>query len=362
MQISEQTIEKYQREAPELVASVMPEHGGMVMKRDCATDYCVNYDQGLCRVHRQYGDTFLGDACHFFPRSTKQLGGITLMSAALSCPEVVRLAVVQPHEGEYYHTIPTPRLPHHLRNYLPEGMQEEAALHVHQACVDAAFSGVPTERALMRLHVLAGALPMQPLADWADVTPMYLKLADGRIPSADPHIADAFNLFNILATLVRLSNHPVNARLQHTLDDISSALGATIDAEGGTLQLCEDSAMRWQQMVLKWQEHHPQYQPILARWLAAQLALGLFPFAGLGSTAEERLVIIAVRFATIRLAVMSYHAVHDVQPSEAEMTRIFQSIARFMDHISDPTTSLILYAQMGWMQPARLHGLLAMHP
>jgi hypothetical protein len=213
---------------------------------------------------------------------------------------------------------------------------------------------------MMRLYVLAQALPLQPVEDWAAVTPMYLKLADGRIPAAEPHIADAFNLLNILATLIRVSTHNTGERLQDTINEMSHALGVVIDAEAATLQLSEDSAERWLAMAQGWQEQQHTYHALFSQWLAAQLALGLFPFAGLGNTPQDRLLMIAVRYATVRLGIMSYYAVHNILPSEADTIRIIQSLARFMDHLSDPTLSLQLYEQMGWHQPARLHGLLMM--
>ncbi|MBY0406929.1 MAG: flagellin lysine-N-methylase, partial [Rickettsiales bacterium] len=94
MQVDEDTVNRYRNEAPELLAAVEPaEETPWIMRKDPDTGYCIKLDGGLCGIHKQYGDRFLGDACHFYPRITRTLGSATLMTATLSCPEITRLAL-----------------------------------------------------------------------------------------------------------------------------------------------------------------------------------------------------------------------------------------------------------------------------
>ncbi len=71
------------------------------------------------------------------------------------------------------------------------------------------------------------------------------------------------------------------------------------------------------------------------------------PFSGLGRTLKEKGTIIAVRFATVRLAVQSHLLEHGTM-DEAQMVTIVQSLARFMDHLADPELSMNLYKDAGW--------------
>jgi len=43
-----------------------------------------------CEIHREFGVAALNDTCTFYPRVFSQQGGLTEMTGALSCPEVVR--------------------------------------------------------------------------------------------------------------------------------------------------------------------------------------------------------------------------------------------------------------------------------
>lgn len=64
-----------------------------------------------------------------------------------------------------------------------------------------------------------------------------------------------------------------------------------------------------------------------------------------------------VRFATIRLALMCACKMHDGLIDEAQQVRIIQSIARVLDHLADPTLSLQIYEEPGWLREGRLRAL-----
>jgi hypothetical protein len=88
------------------------------------------------------------------------------------------------------------------------------------------------------------------------------------------------------------------------------------------------------------------------------MSIALFPFAGLGTTLEERTTIIGVRFAIVKLALMAEAKTCGGVPDEAAVIRIVQSLSRFLDHLADPTLSLQIFHEAGWVRAARLKALL----
>ncbi|MDH5599895.1 MAG: flagellin lysine-N-methylase [Gammaproteobacteria bacterium] len=50
-------------------------------------------DEGLCYVHAKYGEKLLGNVCTMFPRVISRTADSVELSAALSCPEVVRRCI-----------------------------------------------------------------------------------------------------------------------------------------------------------------------------------------------------------------------------------------------------------------------------
>lgn len=354
MQVDDATLSRYKNDAPELLAAVEEEGGLHVMKRDPATRHCIKMEGGLCGIHKKYGDAMLGDACHFYPRVTRALGDENHMSATPSCPEVVRLMLA----------LDTPfapvnadiaRLPQSLRNYLPPEMNAENADSVHQAFIMAALdTAVSSERSLARISSVSRSLSMLNPATYHQSIPLYLRLADGRIPEAVKDPADAFNVLHALCGLIVASHKPVSPRLQKTISDMEQALGATLDWNNVQIALSNESAALLENIGAKWQPDH--YAHALRRYLAMQLSAALFPFAGLGADAVERITIIGVRFATVKLALACANALQGPLPEE-DIVRIIQSISRFMDHLGDAAYSLVIYNETGWVKEARLLAL-----
>jgi hypothetical protein len=101
-------------------------------------------------------------------------------------------------------------------------------------------------------------------------------------------------------------------------------------------------------------------QPILKKWLAAELALNFFPFGGLGNNFHERYMILCLRYSITRLAIIAHHITHHTAPNDAELVFIIQSIARFLDHLSNGQMIIEFCEQSEWNNNARLNGLLMM--
>lgn len=352
MQLTAETIAQYKKDAPELLDAVVSGESEFVMKRNPATDRCVKFDAGWCGIHRDYGADFLGDACHFFPRITRALGATVVTTAALSCPEAARLMLVE--EGGLALTERTElRTPFSLRNYLPPELNEDQALSIHQQFVDAAGDmAFSAERNLMRVSAAARALEMQPVNVWPDAVSMYLAFAEGRIPPMEAAPVDPFNLLQALHGLFAAS--PSRHRpLQEMIQQTAEALGVTFQATGG-MTLADDALEKSLRQLAHMRAQATTLQPILQRYVQAQLSQALFPFAGLGEKLTQRITIIGVRLATVKLLLSTLPEV----PSVESVLSIIQALSRFTDHLADPGLSLQIYEETGWVREPRLRALL----
>lgn len=358
MQVDSATRERYVRNAPELLEALDTGEAEHIMRRDPKTDHCVKFDQGLCGIHKDYGTDFLGDACHFFPRITRSLGGRAVMTAALSCPEVTRLALFTPQAFGHHEAL-IDRLPHSLKEYLPQGLSEEDALAVHRAFLDAAADETATaERIVARLSSVARSLAMLRVDSWPTATGFYVASADQRLPKPEPKPEDPFLILQALAGLLSAARPSARPRLDATIDEMGAALRMAPDPETGSLVASQDSYPAWLAMQTHWIDYAAaHFQPILRRWLQAQLSAALFPFAGLGATLPERITIIGVRFATLRLALMSHCQLRRTLPAQEDTVRIVQSLSRFLDHLADPSLSLAICGETGWVKESRLRAV-----
>lgn len=360
MQVDAKTLAKYASEAPELLASVdMQTDGIPVMQRDATTRQCVKLEGGWCGIHKAKGDGFLGDACHFYPRVTRQIGGLHHMTAALSCPEITRL-VLRMENPFLAEQANAPRLPSEIKNYAQTGMDDAQVLAVHRVFLDAAGDeSMSAEHLLARVANVVRSMERLDKATWHQSIPLYLRLAGGSLPPAQTRLEDPFNLLHALCGLIVASHKPMSARLVKTISDVERALAVTLDWKQVQIHTSQASAQAYGEVAVYWQQHKAPFEPMLRRYLQAQMALNFFPFSGLGNDFAERITIIGVRFAMVKLALMCALKLQE-NLNEEDVVCIIQSLSRFQDHLGDGTYSLAIYEETGWKNEARMLGLLGL--
>lgn len=360
MQVDDATRARYAKE-PELLNTIEQDQGGgWIMKKDAASSYCVKLEGGWCGIQKEYGDAFLTDACYFYPRVTRRLGDMVLMTASASCPEIARLMLTKDNALALEDAV-IERVPETIKDYLPPELSSRQALAVHQLFLQAMEDKeTSVEGLVLRIINASRALEMLGKKDWPEATPFYLGIADNMLPPADANPADPFNVLHALAGLIVASHKPMSEPLCATVSEMEQALSVRLDWEKVAIHADEKSVASYQRVLQAWQETHaPRFDALLRKWVQMQLSLSLHPFAGLGKTITERTTIFGVRFATFRLALMCACDVHkDIPDAEGLACRITQSLARLLDHLGDATFSLQIYNETGWVRESRLRGLL----
>jgi lysine-N-methylase len=360
MQLDTATQERYRAHAPALLDSVAGAGESAIMKRDPKTDYCVKFEGGLCGIQRDHGELFLGDACYFYPRSARALGDVRTMTATLSCPEIARLALLQGDDAFADTEIPIDRMPLSLTDYLPGTLNSAQAMAIHRAFLAAALDDrAAPERNAMHLFTAATSLSRITATAWQGAVPFYLQHADASLLPPEPRDTDPVYLLQALCGLVAAAKYVHHVRLMHTIRDMEQALHVTIRWDTLAIAALPDSAHASASLHQRWErEWKARYAPMLRRYLAMQVSLAAFPFAGFGHTLPQRAAVIGIRFATVRLALMSVLQATSGAPAESDVIRAVQSISRFLDHLAEADFSIKIYEETGWLQQTRLRGLL----
>lgn len=361
MQVNDATLARFAQEAPELTHDVVEEHGIKVMKRDEKTGTCVRFAEGLCSIHRDYGTQFLGDACHFFPRITRKLGNTVIMSAALSCPEITRLALLasSPPTLPLSPSAIPERLPQHIINYLPNELIEEDAVAIHQSFIDfVTHHQGKAERKLSILNSVARSLTMIDKKSWKTATPFYLSHAEARLPAPEQHPEDFFNLLHAFVGLVDASPAIGRIRLEQTITEIETALHVTLLRKHGAITTSDKSIDALLKLEHEWKTRwESPLLPLLQRWLSVQIINTLYPFAGFGHNLIDVTTLIGMRFALIKLALMAHCFTHNSPPTNEAIIRIIQGQARFLEHLASPELSIRICQETGWTREARMRSL-----
>ncbi len=345
MQLDSPHQELYAAQAPELLNAVTSGEAELVMRRDPHTDYCVKFENGLCGIQQKYGTRFLGDACHFYPRITRRFDQKFTMSGALSCPETVRF-ILEDENPFAIETLTLERLPYNLKNYADESPDAESMVAVNRALITMVEHSPSAERAMSRLMNIALSMKFSDSKNWPATITMMIKFADGKLPKPAPHPADMLRLVQVLGALINASKKTSRPRLEETYQAMLQALGMELGPNNSILVKSPN--------VMLPDPVSPLPDLYMKRWLQAQIALSGFPYSGLGDDVVSRAVIIGVRFATVKLALRCASK----KPDLPTTIRVMQSLSRFLDHLADPTLSLLAYEEAGWTHENRMRALI----
>ncbi|MBI1275718.1 hypothetical protein GC177_07075 [bacterium] len=355
MQMNARIQALYAEKAPDLLAAVAEGPSGAIMKRDPATDACIKLEAGLCGIHRDRGEQFLGDACYFYPRSTRHIEHNVVQSAALSCPEIVRLGLLQDGGWDYVGG-EFERLPEALRHY-GEGVSGEAAIAMVTSFLHLA-KGEGAASALMGdILSVSQSLDHLPAESWPEAVPFYIKMAAGRRAAPEKDILDIFRLLHALVILFGGTGKTPSPRLQRVLDAVSQCLNAEVDWQAKSLITPEN----WQHVKTDlracWQANAEKLEPVLKRWIQGQVSLHLHPLGGMGSKVFDRALLMAVRFAMVKLALVCRLAKGEEFTAELVVSTV-QPLARVLDHLAGPELWLALCADYGWQREPRINGVI----
>lgn len=360
MQVDSATLEKYKNSAPELLAAVEDSSdGNFIMRKDRETSYCVKFEGGKCGIQLKYGEEFLGDACYSYPRITRSAHDANIITATMSCPEIARLALYSKTPFMMEEASPS-RVPQEIKNIPDAELSLEDTLAIHKLFISSTEDeNASAEQVFARISSVSRSLARIEKKTWPGAAGMYFRLADGSLPAPEKNINDPFNLLHSLCGLVVASKKSVPPRLAQTISEMEIALRVKLDWQNVLINTSDESISAYNNLQKLWAgEMRDAYTPLLKRWLGAQISAAFYPFAGLGGTLTEKITIIGVRLALVKLALISTYSVNNGKSYQDDAVRVVQSLSRFMEHLADPKFSLEIYTETGWIKENRLLGLL----
>jgi hypothetical protein len=354
----------YRAQAPELLDMLARTKGEAFMRHDARTGRCVAFEGGWCGIERRHGASFMNDACHFYPRLFHRFGDFILMTMAPSCPESARLALFG-ENGFAFGATELPRLPLALTDHTPAGMQPASALSLHQEIIArlGALDASPSQW-LLRLYALAEAIQALPPERWSDAAMLYLEEPPPLMPQPVSRPDEMACVMHALAGLAAAAHQAHYPRLLSLIDVMQAQLQAKIAWDRLTLSLLPGSLHAARHMRARWvEEWSGLFAAALKNYLLIELSLSCFPFSGFGESLRDRVTILGVRFATVRLGLMCLCAESPQESAdrvwrEAAMVRVVQSVSRLLDHLGAAEYSLMLYESAGWRRPERWRALI----
>lgn len=355
--INDATKKLYAQKAPELLEFVVDDDGGSKIENSFKTGNCSQLlDSGLCNVHKNYGEKFLPDTCTFYPKTVRKIGETTLVSATTSCPEVARLIVTM---DDPFNIIDSSmeRLPENISDFKMDSESEKDVMKVIERFIEETRREDLTAADVMsRIVAVSKMLDEYKVESWSKVVDGLFNLADHNYfkPSDEKRVS-RFDIIKYLAEL-RANKPP---RWLSMFDDIEESFRVrlikkdTIETEIYFDQrlldaMAENSATR------------EKIDLVLKKFIAAELARSIFPYAGKnGASCYEKSMPIAIFFAVLRAALVSYIDEDGNPPSDDRITTVMQTLSRGTNHLSRDVVEF--YKEKGFLEEGKLHQIIYMY-
>ena len=359
MQVNKSCIKKYEEECPELLKDIVSGEAEHIMRRDPKTDLCVHYDNGLCAIHKEKGDKFLGDACNFYPRITRKYGNKIIMSAALSCPETARKIFFDDNPFEFVDNN-VDRIPEEIVDYLPEEITDDNAFKIIKDILKFTEDETKTpERIISCLVSVFVSLDNLEINTWPDAISFYLKMSENRLMPVEENEYDMSNMVLFFAALIHSSKKKGDRKLNKILDDLQRSLAIDIDKETLELKISSEDSHNINNIYKEWESTKDEkMERVLRRYISSQIMISGYPFSGLGSNMLEKVTIFSVKYSLFKLILMSYLYENNKLPDDKKIVEVSYILSRFIDHIADPELSLTMYNQAGWNREGRLRAII----
>ncbi|MCE3255592.1 MAG: lysine-N-methylase [Rickettsiaceae bacterium] len=316
----------FEKEAPEILKLTEEVSGEVKMIKNQTgndnTNTCIALGADkLCKIQKEYGPRFLPDICYSYPRSYKRFKNDVYMTSNIGCPESAKHAILA-KDGYQWNEVQPERMNSYISDLTRSSFAEQSPENIVGVCnqflkaIDNWQNSA--DETLVKLIISTIKLNKVNQAEWINSVEEILNQAS--IGDIDEKLQEAknngFNLQNSLDNLLA------------GLRELTSDRSKRIKYEEVT-NLIYSEAKNYAQIKESWEQGAKEsMDKILKNYLKAKLTETLFPIACYFSDIKDELVLIAVQYIYLRLALMCYAKQNEGKISDDLVVTIVQTLER----------------------------------
>ncbi|OAB42940.1 flagellin lysine-N-methylase [Paenibacillus glacialis] len=299
-------------------------------------------DKKLCSIQLKLGESYLSNTCATYPRVSNEVNGILEKSATMSCPEVARLALLNPNGIEFDETEEPADIRLSIKNRLDTKVGQQPQVQLQQYFWELRIFSIQTLQ--NRNFSLADRLII--LGMFYQKVEQYIQ--DGQIQEIPQLIAsytvmvEGNGLANMLTDIPVLST--IQMELLKNLIDTRMSHGVRnqryIDCFGELLhgiQYAKESSVEeisscyqvaYNDFYLPFMSKH---EYILENYLVNYVYLNLFPL-GNGSDIFEEYIMMVIHYAMIKMHLIGMAGYHKENFGVEQIIKLIQSFGKVIEH------------------------------
>ncbi|MCQ9422494.1 flagellin lysine-N-methylase [Pseudomonas sp. LJDD11] len=299
-------VERAGQTAPELLNLIAREHDDYRIKKN-DHNQCLALQHGRCSIHAARGEPALPDICSTYPRMYRRINELTVKSATMSCPEVTRLVLFsdapfqleEQLEDDYRSSASSPST--------FDGLDDQGWVSTVNFFNDLVLGSQRSAGdVLVQLYELVGQLNQVPYAQWGEAA---APLTRGyQLPAADPALIVTDPLLLVLFEITQAPFVP---------DSLRQSVMAAIDIEAGQTPQHNRVNLKPQVRELAYSAAGAALEPVLKRFMAAEMTRTGFPFISTTSAGQDYGVTLVEWAATLAIRTLALRYLLLVQAAAA---------------------------------------------
>jgi lysine-N-methylase len=302
----------------------------------------LNQDK-LCSVQLELGERYLSNVCTTYPRVSNIVNGVLEKSATMSCPEIVRLALLNPNGIEFNETIESSDIRNAVRKKINTVDEKQIGVGKLKQCFwelriftiqILQLRQYKLSERLILLGMFYNKVQELIVSDNFDDVPQlivsYTALAEqGRLSETFASIPD-LPLFQMELLKQLIDTRVAKGVKSERYIDCFKAFLVGIDyAEGASTEYVSS----------RYQEAHARYyapfmdkhEYILENYLVNYVYMNLFPL-GNGAELFDEYMMMIIHYAMIKMHLIGMAGFYKEKFNEEHIVKLIQSFAKTIEH------------------------------
>ena len=341
--------EFYDRESSEIAKDVEPHSDGAFQMKRQDNDNCIQLQDGMCRVQKEFGENYLPDVCYTFPRSYKMIDKEVYMTSNLACPESLKVALYNNKRSDFtkWSDITQTRRKTGLFDSRSDKLsdfsdQEILEISSKIACMvdDPSCSA---DESMARLLLLADAADYDKNFNWSDIDNEIKITTKKNILQIAKDNPESVNMRNEMISILEVAFNDVyrdTPRYVEVLDIIKSKIGDH--------NTDEDTLFgNYEKIYDNWEGVKSDYDYILKNYIKAQLSYIIFPLNTSFSNQYNSIACIFLEYLLVRLSLSCALYGAEKELDQKDVIDVIQPVAkRFF--VKDSHTIYNFCKNKGW--------------
>jgi len=300
-------------------------------------------DSKLCKIHSQVGVEFLSNTCYFYPQTANKIDNVIELCASISCPEITRLALLDPEPMGFVEVEVNMKRLHKLSFHLEDTNslnQEKDPMHYFWMLRVFAITLLQDRRYSLDERFLLLGIVLKKITKLQETNQLK------QLPQFLEEYQNQFDMVEEIKSMINASDNNIRAPFSKNFIEQFSNIDILVNFANERYLQCVDDIISGlkisekdidevQELYMKaytnyYQPYMEEKEYILENFIVNEVFKELYPFAKLQSI-EDSYIMLLTLYNTVKFHLIGISSQHKKLTDEI-VIKMIQSFSRVILH------------------------------